>query len=185
MKNIKSIELVFENCEGVIIPIECFEEFYIEDLDKLKNEDTIKSLRFKIKDNGDIEYTTSWSNNIISPLQRISRDNDITNIYIKYEDETEIQLFPNWYDNGYCGSQYNEIQTSELISYNELELIINPNVKTYSLKDVLEYFDNGVKIKDSKDSIYTIIKNENYTALDKQITLELMNENFRILEGEN
>ena len=86
-KKIKEVEFLLENCESIIVPYECFKEF----------DDSNGEYNFTIKDNGQIRYGTTFGNNTTTPLQRLNLFDDITNMYLKYEDNAESPIRINWY----------------------------------------------------------------------------------------
>lgn len=182
MNNIKEIEFVFENCECVVVPIECFKKLYIKDLNKLKNKDSFEEMKCIIVDNGQSKYSFGFATTV-TPIQRINQYNDITSIYITYNDDKIIQLYTPWYEeNEYCNSQSNENQTTNMSSYNTVELSIIKNSKTYTLEQALNNLDSNTRIQDSKGNIYTIKINEgdyNSAHLENTIiTLGMIQDKF-------
>lgn len=164
---IKSVEFVFENCESVEIPVECFIESDFKDLKTVNGIVTFESFKCVIKDNDNIKYSSGGFDNK-TPIQRINYYNDITNIYINYTDNSYIQIKCPWYDvDSY--SESNDFQYSNIQTQNTIELcIINnhlSNSRWFSLNEILDNFENGQKVKDQDGKIYTICSEE-----DKGIT---------------
>lgn len=156
LNNIKSIDILFENCECIKVPVECFKEFNIE-IDNTKGEirndnANLKSLKCTLIDKGNIDYLTIWSNNTISPLSRIVKYNDITAIYLYDYKDNEIELRTPW--NGDCNNNYN--QHSKVLSHKEIELYIAENSKEYTLEEALEELKDGDIIIDTNGNEYEI-----------------------------
>ena len=130
--NIIKIELVFENCEGVIIPLECFEQLEYEINNKFIS-------KFKCKIKLDSSIQCDLYDNATTPIERIYQYNDITHIVFidTYDKHNSIPV--EWYDVEDYNS--NEYQTSELLSWDKLELNIDTMQEIYeepSLNDIVE-----------------------------------------------
>lgn len=125
-KELLGIELIFENCEGMFIPIESFTDLYIQD----------GEINTYINLNDKIEYK-GFDNS--TPLQRINKYDDIVSLNLIYKDE-DIEYKLLWWEdsNPYIVDDNNRYQTSELISYNKLHLEVSKNVlrrEIQSMKD--------------------------------------------------
>ncbi|XZH34265.1 hypothetical protein ACSW8L_16210 (plasmid) [Clostridium perfringens] len=125
-KDLLGIELIFENCEGMFIPVESFTDLYIQD----------GEINTYINLSDKIEYK-GFDNS--TPLQRINKYNDIVSLNLIYKDE-DIEYKLLWWEdpNPYIMTDNNRCQTSELISYNKLHLEISKNVlrrEIQSIKD--------------------------------------------------
>ncbi|HAT4302262.1 TPA: hypothetical protein I9089_002367 [Clostridium perfringens] len=125
-KDLLGIELIFENCEGMFIPVESFNDLYIQD----------GEINTYINLNDKIEYK-SFDNS--TPLQRINKYNDIVSLNLIYKDE-DIEYKLLWWEdpNPYIMTDNNRYQTSKLISYNKLHLEISKDVlrrEIQSIKD--------------------------------------------------
>ena len=133
--NVKGIEFVFENCESIYVPIECFKNFIA-----INGE-----VKFKIVNNGNIEYSYTWGDNITNPIERIS-DKDITGIFLEFEEEknNKTQI-----DFNYSIGQYNEYQLNNIIDYKTIEVLISK--KAY-------YINKLQQLKEEKESIEKEIK---------------------------
>ncbi|GEM_PF-3308584 len=145
--NIKEIEIGLENCESVIIPFDCFKEF-----DYISKDDThISVLTCLIEDNGKSEYSSTFMNSKISPIQRLAKYDDIAYIEIHFVNGTSSFLYVIWHDGD---DDNNKNQKSQLISYKEISIEIKPYIKTYSVTELFE-FPNGTKFKiiDEVDSV--------------------------------
>lgn len=181
LNNIKSIDILFENCECIKVPVECFKEFDIEIDNTIEKEEidnfnaNLKSLKCKIIDNGNIEYSCSF-NEITTPISRIFKHNDITAIYLYDYKDNEIELRIPWGENNL--NNYN--QHSKLISYKEIELYIAENSREYTLEEALEELKDGDVIIDTKGKEYTLYEDENgdNCLVEGIINLKLLNEKF-------
>lgn len=125
-KDLLGIELIFENCEGMFIPVESFTDLYIQD----------GEINTYINLSDKIEYK-SFDNS--TPLQRINKYDDIVSLNLIYKDE-DIEYKLLWWEdpNPYIMTNNNRYQTSELISYNTLHLEVSKNVlrrEIQSIKD--------------------------------------------------
>lgn len=125
-KDLLGIELIFENCEGMFIPVESFTDLYIQD----------GEINTYINLSDKIEYK-SFDNS--TPLQRINKYDDIVSLNLIYKDE-DIEYKLLWWEdpNPYVLNDNNRYQTSKLISYNKLHLEVSKNVlrrEIQSIKD--------------------------------------------------
>ncbi|MBO3398410.1 hypothetical protein JJB71_12755 [Clostridium perfringens] len=121
-KDLLGIDLGFENCEGMFIPVEALDNLYIKD----------GEINTYIYLNKKIEYKGFYDD--LTPLQRIKHMNDITSVNLIYKDK-DIEYQTVWYN---AWEQENRYQTSELISWNKLHLEISKNVlrkEIQSMKD--------------------------------------------------
>lgn len=142
-EDIKSIEFVMENCETVIIPIECFKELNVEEWGDIKNKDTLSKFSCVIEDKGDVSYGCGFDTKI-TPLQRINQYDDITSIYIKLNNSNEeIQLYIEWEETSYYAYS-NIYQKSEMNSYKELKLNIGSCFKEFNINEVFKFSDNAI-----------------------------------------
>ena len=105
MKHIKSIEFVFENCESFNIDANYFGAFLIDDIRysiqriacnsivKMAIADTIVIELFS---EGDREYRPFGGLEKTTIFERLQKYNDITQIIVHYEDQTEEAYFTDW-----------------------------------------------------------------------------------------
>ena len=128
---IDKIEIHFDNGEYVTL-----NNNNIKNFDLITNENTIKSFKIKIVDNGDIDFHFALINRLKSPIERLqNKDIYKTNIIYKNgnneEFETPCEIYKNNEDEddfGYSSIQdYSCNQHSKLISYKEIELYIAEN----------------------------------------------------------
>lgn len=114
-KDLLGLELGFENCESMFIPIEAFK---VLKLDGQGNVQAVINLR------DTINYKTC-AHKRLTPLERINKYNDITSIELAYKNKNityEIKWWEN--PNPYIMEQENKYQTSNLIAYDKLYLKI-------------------------------------------------------------
>lgn len=117
---IKNIEFIFENNESIKVPKSSIKHFSIVDGD----------LKCNVVLNSDIEYK-DISRGCKTPLERINSVNDITQLKIITMRNEELEINIDWYDrepdNPYYMPMNNELQTSKMINWNEIELNILNN----------------------------------------------------------
>ncbi|MFY8262995.1 hypothetical protein ACOT7R_08865 [Clostridium perfringens] len=125
-KDLLGIDLGFENCEGMFIPIEALDNLYIK--------------------NGEINTYITLHPNIAykgyigeSPLERIHKFNDITSINLIYKNN-DIKYDLLWWENPnpYIMEQENKYQKSQLISWNRLHLEISKDVLKKEIQSMKE-----------------------------------------------
>lgn len=119
--DIKQVRFGLENCESILIPFECFKEFYYD-----KDNNEVISLYCTVKDNSNIDYV--GFDNSMTPIQRLAQNNDITHVNITYEDGSSEKLSVNWFDD--YNPDSNESQVSELINYSEIHIQIRTKLQT-------------------------------------------------------
>ena len=152
INNIEFIDFIFENCEGIRVPIENFKSLEIEKVD-----DYYYSLSCTIEGVDKIiqEYTLyeGYSN----PFQRIANYNDITKIEIKYKNGNIGNLYMIWE-----GEYSNSYQESHLLKFNKIRIEINKEVKQTKIKrdiaeratEILDYIYQDIGIDDCSDCVY-------------------------------
>lgn len=155
-KTIKNVEFVLENCETVIVSYGCFEQLIINNGQELKNKDTITNLECIIKDTGNIEYGSTWSDNKTSPIERLSKYNDITQIEITYIDDSKEHFYVQWYDED---PNSNKNQNSILVDYRILHINIKPHIHKTTVTEIFDY-PEGTRFKGDDNNIYEISENE-------------------------
>ena len=116
MKDIKAIEFVFENCECVTIDSKHIGDFLIEGIETKIRRVALNSIseyttceRFEISIYKDANITVESYGDKHKVFNRIMRWDDITSIYLKYEDGTEQKIDMPWVGKSY---DYNEAQSS-------------------------------------------------------------------------
>ena len=105
MKHIKSIEFVLENCEGFNIDANYFGAFLIDDIrysmQRISSHNIVKmaiadTIVIELFSEGDREYRPFGTLEKATIFERLQKYNDITQIIVHYEDQTEETCFPNW-----------------------------------------------------------------------------------------
>lgn len=116
--DIEEVEFIFENNESMIIY-----KNSIKELNLIKND---------FKCNILLSPTAIYYNDISkkhkNPFERIQELDDITQINFKTKQGEQVEIGIDWYneepDNPYYMPMNNELQTSQLLDWNELELNI-------------------------------------------------------------
>ena len=101
---LKSVEIVFENCEMLEVDSSDIEDLHLMwdkgDLQKDRSSNKLNkafyldSAIIKIKNSGNLEY--EWAGCLNTSFKRILAYNDITQIYLKYEDGSEDAFYVQW-----------------------------------------------------------------------------------------
>jgi hypothetical protein len=153
MNNLKSLEFWFENCEGVTIPVEC-----ISNLDYKIEDNKITEFKCNIIDNGKTNYSKTWADNDITPLQRIAKYNDITSIKFTYNDGQSKDYYVLWDSDNDENSPY---QKSEMKNFREIDLSIDKTNQTYTISDIFNNFDEETIFIDRNGIEYELKSNDN------------------------
>lgn len=105
MKHIESIEFVLENCEGFSIDASYFGAFLIDDIhysiQRIASNSIVKmaiadTIVIELFSEGDREYRPFGALEKTTIFERLQKYNDITQIIVHYEDQTEETYFANW-----------------------------------------------------------------------------------------
>lgn len=117
MKNIKSIEISFENFDFIVIPYEYFKEFNekggIEFVLKQEVNDAAKAFA------GDVHEVAHRGKSLFERLQR----SDITEVYVTYEDSSVEKHRVRWFDDGDNGYR-NTLQKCEIMPSGDMKVVI-------------------------------------------------------------
>lgn len=153
-KKIKSIIFHLENCESIYIPFYCFKQFIL----KRDKKDNLKAYYFKatIKDNGRINYSSTYSNNTIHPLLRLNQYNDIISFTVIYKNNSKETINLLWNNEDMIN---NSNQSSKLIDFKTLKITIKPKIKLYNIEEVFKQ-KIDTKFKDKQGNVY-LLKEEN------------------------
>ena len=163
MKDVKKIELVFENCDYVEIQPEDIANLVINNISEKIRRIACNSIsKYKVIDDMVITLTRN-ANKQYAPLgfiedkeyifDRITGWNDITSIDITYEDDTTDYITVTWTGD----SDYNnDSQHSLLTPQGNLIIVIGNNVN--SVEDYLHKEDLTVEDIDDNCKFYIKIK---------------------------
>ena len=101
---LKSVEIVFENCEVITVNSSDVEDLHLiwdkgdlqKDVssNKLNKVFYLDSAIIKIKNSGNLEC--EWAGCLNTSFKRILAYNDITQMYLKYEDGSEDAFYVQW-----------------------------------------------------------------------------------------
>lgn len=149
MREIKSVEMVFENCEGLDVPYSLIGLLELKGIEttmsmvakygkNLKETKTCKEFAIALNRglNGSKEcYVTKWSTE--KPIDRIHAYQDIVSVTLKFEDGSEDEYYLDWkedesnpFDNGY--------QKSSMNSYGDLFIEVSSNEELYFKDGVVD-----------------------------------------------
>ena len=141
MKHIKSIEFVFENCESFNIDTNYFGAFLIDDIrysiQRIACNSIVKmaiadTMVIELFSEGDREYRPFGALEKTTIFERLQKYNDITQVIIHYEDQTEETYFANWAEGDDCENKNQSVYRSDL---GNLYIVINEE------KDFATFFD--------------------------------------------
>lgn len=155
-KSVKSVELVLENCEGIIIPANVIETLNIV---KNKNkENEINEFKLSIDSNAQgLTETMMDLYNSHGCMYRLQERKDITHIFINYNDNTQEELVVNWViGDGYT----NELQE---VYHKDGKFIveIKEESEIYNI-----YIEKGLLVQYIDDVKTNIIKRSNKSESD-------------------
>lgn len=181
-ENIRSVEFALENCECIVVPIECFKSLNIVDNNiNIENCCTLNKFECEITYKEGLDYSFGFKTNI-TPLQRLDNYSDIVNIIINLKDGQEIECAMPWYENEkFYDSQYNANQKTIMKSHKELYIKIEKNSKEYTIQEIFK-LSNGTKFIDENNKEYTLYKDNKLSCIpDMMITEKLLNAKFKLI----
>lgn len=145
MKNIKSVELILENCETIEIEAKYFGMFKMDDIrtgiyriacNAISKSQTAHSIAFEIFSEANVKYAPFGSCEEQLKFHRLTQWKDITGIELKYEDgsvETYYVDYDDGEDNALGAENLNEkVHISRL---GNLYIVIEKD------KTIFDYFD--------------------------------------------
>ena len=145
MKDIKAIEFLFENCECVTIEAPYIGDVLIEGIETNIRRVAINSIcestsckRFEVAISKEANEEVESYGEKIRKLFRINDWDDVTSIFLKYEDGSEKEISVPWIGEDDCN---NEAQSSFIDKYGNLYLTINEecqNVLDIYTDDMME-----------------------------------------------
>lgn len=177
-QGVKYVDIGFENCECMIIPIE-----NIIDFNSFNDE-----IKCVIKSSDKIKYD-AFGTTGLSAIQRLAEYNDIVSMEfrdnkMKLIHAAEIQWYDPEPDNPYITPQSNEYQKIKMINKDMAELSINKEnrleeiVAKFNLKEILK-LNKEMIIKDENNNTYKVNKRNNKSYIDN-ITLEMLESTYTI-----
>ena len=146
MRNVKSIEFVFENCECLEIEAKYFGGVHLEDIrtsiariacNSIAKMQTVHSAVFEIFSEANVEYAPfgNQSDKMVK-FDRLAAWDDITQIVVHYEDNQEEVYYVDYDDDGNDGlGAPNKNQKSCISALGNLYLVIEKD------KTIGDYFD--------------------------------------------
>lgn len=143
MKNVKKIRFVFENCEYVELEAKYFGCFVVTDIEESVKRTSLNSIMqtktankvaFEIfKDAKNIEYTPFGNEKYKTDvLSRLAEGSDITQLKLKYDDNSSDTLFVDWNNENEFSNSY---QKQHIDDYGTLYIVISKEC------DVFDYFN--------------------------------------------
>ena len=135
---ISAIQFIFENCEGVTVPINCF-----SNLEYNVDGKYVTNFKTTIKDNLKIDCSELYDSSV-SPIQRICQ-NDIAQITFIYDDGVSNNYYTLW---GGHKDEVNFYQKSIIHSYTEIEVSIKKDNYEEDIFQVLKGNEVGDKFTD-------------------------------------
>lgn len=145
MKDIKAIEFVFENCECVTIEALYIGDVLIEGIETSIRRVAVNSIcestsckRFEVAISKEADVKVESFGDEIYKLSRINEWNDITSVFLKYEDGSEKEILVPWVGENDCN---NEAQSSFIDKHGNLYLAINEecqNILDIYTEDMME-----------------------------------------------
>ena len=142
MNNVKSIDIVLENCEVYTFPKEDIGYFEISDIrekifrcacNAISKYKTAYCVNIEIFDTNRLQEDCIDSNVVADVFARIANHNDITQIHIHYEDDTEEQYLVDYNELNEALGAPNKNQKSYISDLGNLYLVISEKEK---LEDV-------------------------------------------------
>ena len=145
MKDIKAIEFVFENCECVTIEAPYIGDVLIEGIETSIRRVAVNCIcestsckRFEVAISKEANVENESYGEKIRKLSRINDWDDVTSIFLKYEDGSEKEILVPWVGES---DDNNEAQSSFIDKYGNLYLVINEecqNVLDIYTDDMME-----------------------------------------------
>ena len=150
MKDIKAIEFVFENCECVTIEAPYIGDVLIEGIETSIRRVAINSIcestsckRFEVAISKEANVEIESYGEKIRKLSRINDWDDVTSIFLKYEDGSEKEILVPWFGES---DNENEAQSSFIDKYGNLYLTINEECQ-----NVLDIYTNDMMEQINRD----------------------------------
>lgn len=133
IKEIKSIELVLENCEVIVVEKESIGTMNLTNIHRSIRRvatnsvsDLLQAEEVFIQISSKVNHVSSYSLSLGSgtPFERLMQYGDITAVLINYEDGSEEYIFVDWSE----GCEYNNLYQSSAVNEQtgDLYLVISP-----------------------------------------------------------
>lgn len=148
-KSVRTVELVLENCEGIVVPACVVELLTIE---QNKENDICK---FKLVMDSQAEGLTEIMMNLYNSygcMYRLQQSKDITHIFINYNDETKEEFSVSWVGDDYT----NELQDvyhkngKFIVEIKEEKELYNIYIEKGLLMEYINDVKTNIMKKDSK-----------------------------------
>ena len=150
MKDIKAIEFVFENCECVTIEAPYIGDVLIEGIETSIRRVAVNFIcestsckRFKVAISKEANVKFESYGEKIRKLSRINDWDDVTSIFLKYEDGSEKEILVPWFGES---ANKNKAQSSFMDKYGNLYLTINEECQ-----NVLDIYTNDMMEQINRD----------------------------------
>lgn len=150
MKDIKAIEFLFENYECVTIEAPYIGDVLIEGIETSIRRVAVNCVcestsckRFEIAISKEANVKIESYGGKTHKLSRINEWDDVTSIFLKYEDGSEREILVPWIGEDDCN---NKAQSSFIDKYGNLYLAINEECQ-----NVLDIYTNGIMEQIDRD----------------------------------
>lgn len=150
MKDIKAIEFLFENCECLTIEAPYIGDILIEGIETNIRRVAVNSIcestsckRFEVAISKEANVEFESYGEKIRKLFRINILNDVTSIFLKYEDGSEKEILVPWLGES---DNKNKAQSSFIDKHGNLYLAINEECQ-----NVLDIYTNDMMEKINRD----------------------------------
>lgn len=153
MKEVKSVELILENCEVIEIKREYIGIFHVSDIKKSISRDAINSIsdyvtaeevfiQISSKANNSSSYVGDLHDGEITPFDRLIRYADITALNIKYQDGSKEYIFVKWGGDSDYTNEYQSVAINEKTGDLYIAISEKENVESY-FKEYLQDENNS------------------------------------------
>lgn len=156
MKDIKAIEFVFDNCECVTIEAPYIGDVLIEGIKTSVRRVAVNCIgestsckRFEVAISKEANVEIESYGGKIRKFSRINDWDDVTSIFLKYEDGSEKEISVPWLGES---DNENEAQSSFIDKYGNLYLTINEECQ-----NVLDIYTNDMMVEINRDFDFYMI----------------------------
>lgn len=173
MRLIKEVEIVFENCEVAILPIEVIGSFHImgihDEIHRIAcNAIGIQTIAYEVafelfQEADTINKCEDNSLSVSKPIERIQKNNDIVALNIIYDDGNEQYIYVDYSDNDKYAGEENKNQKTHISSDGVLYVVISNNKGIY---DFFKADEMGnvrlINLKKTMIGTYDLNKGDNH-----------------------